>query len=217
MLADSMGLPFPRNRLPMFADSVLHGHYLYSQSFKDVCVVWRDGRDVMVSWYFHKVVGNELSSAKATNAVVKYLGFKDPNDIQHNLSKFIEYSFQEQIQPRFSWTEFVDAWLDKPVFHTKYEQLLSEPEQELKRALAWFGCNNVSDLEIDNIISNYSFSNQSGRVQGDEESSSYLRKGVSGDWVNHFTLQSKEIFNEYAGAHLIRLGYESDYSWLSGQ
>jgi hypothetical protein len=46
MLGRALGVPFPRERFPMLGTSIMHGH---SWGMKNVIVVWRDGRDVMVS------------------------------------------------------------------------------------------------------------------------------------------------------------------------
>lgn len=217
MLADLLEIPFPRNRLPMLAGSqMLHGHYAYSNKFNNVCIVWRDGRDIMVSWYFHKIMGNELTSAKATTALGKYFGFDDVKDIESNLPKFIEYSFTNQHQPKFSWSEFVEGWYNKSAFHTKYEQLLVEPHTELRRALEWLQVAEVPDERIIEVVDKYSFSSQSGRSAGKESTGSYLRKGISGDWLNCFSQESKEIFCHYAGDHLIKLDYEKDKAWVKG-
>jgi hypothetical protein len=43
--------------------------------------------------------------------------------------------------------------------------------------------------------------------------SSTFRKGVIGDWRNHFTEEHKSIFKELAGQQLIELGYERDLKW----
>jgi len=214
MLSDALDLPFPRNRLPMLRNSMLHGHYNYNSNLGNCCVVWRDGRDVMVSWYYHKIIGNELSSGKASSSLVKYLGFKDPVDINNNLPAFIEYSFEEQRQPKFSWADFVNAWSGKEAFHTKYELLLEDPGWELIKAVEWLGCSPLPQSHVNEIVSRYSFANLSGRKPGEESRKSYLRKGTSGDWKNHFSFQSRSLFNEYAGPKLVQLGYERDESWV---
>jgi len=41
-----------------------------------------------------------------------------------------------------------------------------------------------------------------------------LRKGVAGDWRNHFSKDAKQVFNKLAGKELIKLGYEIDESWI---
>jgi hypothetical protein len=52
-----------------------------------------------------------------------------------------------------------------------------------------------------------------GREQGQEDTSSFYRKGVAGDWKNHFTERDKRIFKKEAGELLIELGYERDLDW----
>jgi len=47
-----------------------------------------------------------------------------------------------------------------------------------------------------------------------EDKKSFLRKGISGDWKTHFSLEAKQVFNYYAGDILIGLGYEKDGTWL---
>lgn len=214
LLSEAMGLPFPRNRLPMFRSSLLHGHYRYRPIMTNSAVVWRDGRDVMVSWYYHRVVGNELSSASLTSETAKLLGVKDAQDIGKYLPRFIEHSFHAETQPRFSWSEFVDDWYDKEVFHTKYEDLLVDAASELGRAIDWFGVEGVSAARIDEIVAKYSFQAQSGRKPGSENTKSYLRSGVAGGWKDKFSPEARELYSHYAGKQLIKLGYESDDSWV---
>jgi hypothetical protein len=52
-----------------------------------------------------------------------------------------------------------------------------------------------------------------GRKRGEEDSSSFHRKGVAGDWRGVFTERDKEVFKEAAGELLIQLGYERDDDW----
>ena len=72
----------------------------------------------------------------------------------------------------------------------------------------------MSDSKGQQIADEYSFENQSKRVAGNENINSFMRKGIIGDWKNSFTQASKELFAEYAGNELIKLGYEKDYSWI---
>jgi hypothetical protein len=52
-----------------------------------------------------------------------------------------------------------------------------------------------------------------GRTQGEEASSSFYRKGIAGDWKNHFSEEDRRVFKEEAGELLIRLGYEKNGGW----
>ena len=64
------------------------------------------------------------------------------------------------------------------------------------------------------IVNRFSFRNQSGRKPGQENIRSFLRKGIVGDWKNHFTSEARQVFNQHAGDALKMLGYESDDSWV---
>ena len=51
------------------------------------------------------------------------------------------------------------------------------------------------------------------RKPGDEDNRSQFRKGISGDWKNHFKNSHRDCFKELAGESLIKFGYEQDMSW----
>jgi hypothetical protein len=52
-----------------------------------------------------------------------------------------------------------------------------------------------------------SFRAVSGRSAGDEDLSSHLRKGIVGDWKNHFDGAALSRFEAVAGPLLQELGY----------
>lgn len=67
---------------------------------------------------------------------------------------------------------------------------------------------------LDAILEQFSFQNLSkGRNKGAENKQSHYRKGVPGDWKNHFTEEHKAEFKRRFGDLLIRMGYETDNSW----
>jgi hypothetical protein len=61
----------------------------------------------------------------------------------------------------------------------------------------------------DNRFSNYA----GGRKQGEENASSHYRKGVAGDWKNHFKPEHVERFKQLYGEVLLKLGYEKTPDW----
>jgi hypothetical protein len=64
------------------------------------------------------------------------------------------------------------------------------------------------------ILSEHTFERQSGgRSCGDEDRSHHFRKGVWGDWRNHFTDLHVERFKELYQDVVELLGYESDDDW----
>lgn len=52
-----------------------------------------------------------------------------------------------------------------------------------------------------------------GREPGQEDVKSHYRKGVAGDWRNHFNEEHIALFKENFNDLLIRLGYETGDSW----
>jgi hypothetical protein len=52
-----------------------------------------------------------------------------------------------------------------------------------------------------------------GRKKGEEDAQSHFRKGVAGDWKNHFTPKVKDVFKERYGQLLIDLKYENSLDW----
>ena len=69
-------------------------------------------------------------------------------------------------------------------------------------------------LNLLGIIHRNRFAAKSGgRLPGAEDQGSHYRKGVAGDWRNHFT---KKIENEFKMRHgnlLVKLGYEDNLDW----
>jgi hypothetical protein len=52
-----------------------------------------------------------------------------------------------------------------------------------------------------------------GRSKGSEDEASHYRKGLPGDWRNHFTDRHKDFFKKNYNELLIKLGYETDDNW----
>jgi hypothetical protein len=215
MLSEAIGVPFPRNQTPSIRPSILHGHYLNGWGMKNVVVVWRDGRDVMVSWYYQCLFTHQRGNDHLVDAVRAELQFQDYDDIRANLPAFIEYSFTHQKHPAFSWTDFWHRWYPRhDVVHVRYEDLLANTAGELGRVYAELTGRSLSVERAAEIAEKFSFAQQTGRKPGDEDKTSFLRKGIAGDWRNHFSEEARITFDRYAGAELVASGYERDNSWL---
>lgn len=209
MVSEATGLPFPRNRLPLFSGSIMHGHYLSTFGMKNVIIVWRDGRDVVVSQYFHWLFENEFggSSWKKCRAD---LGFQDYDDIVTNLPKFIDYVYVQKKHPRFSWSDFVNQWFGRNVIYVKYEDMRKQPVGELMRIVNELTSEQLDPERAAEIVDKFSFEKQSGRKCGEENKNSFMRKGIVGDWKNSFSGEAIAVFKKYAGNELVKLGYEED-------
>jgi len=215
MLSEALGIPFPRNRHPTLRRCVLHGHVMPGPRRPRRVIVWRDGRDVMVSWYHHCMFRNEKENADLVARTRAQLRFPNPENVRENLPTFIDYAFHEQEHPGFSWSTFVDAWLDdEPSVQTSYEAMRNDPVGELGRLLSSLDLSADRTGDVRDIVRRHSFAAQAGRDAGTERRGSFLRKGIVGDWKNHFSPAAREVFHRVAGPALIRLGYESGPEWV---
>lgn len=216
MLADYLEIPFPRNRRPRFETSVLHGHHLYHPRFENAICVFRDGRDIMVSAYFHSFFEHERHKPATVRRNRRNLPFDDYNAVRENLPRFIEYCFTRKSRGfgSFSWDEFVCSWMDSGAPIVRYEDMLKDAAGELGRAIQAVTNVGPDPSRLAEIAKKYSFERLARRKAGQENTRSFLRKGVAGDWRNKFTLEAGKVFDHYAGDILIRAGYEEDRSWI---
>jgi hypothetical protein len=88
----------------------------------------------------------------------------------------------------------------------RYEDLLRDPPEMLRRVFRLLGARTDEKI-IERCIKASSFERVSSRQRGEEDSGSFFRKGVAGDWRSVFTERDLEIYQELAGNQLIEMGY----------
>lgn len=93
--------------------------------------------------------------------------------------------------------------LSRHILQNRFPRLQSF--RKLDRMPAW--------LLFSFIYSNRFAKLAGGRDQGKEDVHSHYRKGVPGDWRNHFTARHKDYFKKNHNDLLVRLGYEKDDTW----
>lgn len=211
MLSEALNIHHVRHQFPPLKRALLHMHSIDGRGLKNVTVIWRDGRDVMISWYYHCLFEQNHFNAELVASVRAQLGDRDYDNVYEHLPDFIEYAFTAARFPRFTWADFVRYWHDKNgVLYTRYEDLLLHPADELIRLSAAHHQGSVLDRNAAvQIAEHYSFQNQSGRKAGNEQKHHFLRKGIVGDWKNNFSQQACEVFDFYAGEEMRLLGYQS--------
>lgn len=163
-------------------------------------VMFRDLRDVAVSHYFY------------VRQTPWHPEFSDYSQL--GVEEGLLYFCNTLLEPFVDWIRSWARHADTDLCHTlRYEELLNDPESELAAVCHHFGLKASSDT-IKEIVSRHSFEQQSGgRVRGEEDTSSFYRKGISGDWRNHFSAEVEEVFQDKAGELLVDLGYEKDSDW----
>jgi hypothetical protein len=212
MLAEYLGIPFPRNRLPPLSACLMHGHYLPSPGMRRVIPVVRDGRDVMVSWYHHCYFVNERYNERLVARMKRLLPFENYDDVAANLPAFIRFVFETGEPIGFNWRQFMDGWKDEANVCVRYERLLTDPVAEMAESIR-LGLGREPDItRLVAICDKYRFEKQASRSSGQERKNSFLRKGVAGDWKNYFTEEAMKVFIGYAGYTMVEWDYEKSCS-----
>src|SRR3712207_2878799 len=163
MLGRALGVPFPRNRLPVLGSSIMHGHYLSPWGMKNVVVPWRDGRDVMVSWYHQQLIEHQWNRAQVARSR-RELPLEGYEDVRKNLPAFIEYAFTRPHSPPFSWADFVRRWHGREgTVNVRYEDLRRDTPNELRRIVGELTGEKLGPERASAIADEFSFERQSGR------------------------------------------------------
>lgn len=221
MIADYLRVPLPKKTtLPLGFECVIHNHWGYSRKYYRPVYVVRDGRDQCVSMFFHLVRIVQGDNA----ALKKYIHKKLPEFEKRYLSEsgeprlypdFVRSWIQQPVAVQYSWNRHVLQWWDKPdVHYIKYEDLLADPHGGLADTLKHLRPNlKIDEQKLDQTVQRFSFKTVTGRNPGEADNSSFVRKGIAGDWRNHFDSQCCKSFHELSGDVLLKLGYESNESW----
>ena len=94
-------------------------------------------------------------------------------------------------------------------FSLRYEAMLEDTPAEMTRLFGWLDCD-AEPATIEKIVARNTFSALSGgRRPGEADAQSFLRKGIAGDWKNHFDEECNALYCEVAGEALVAAGYEA--------
>ena len=194
---------------PVVPGKVYPTLYLTREQFRSVAlprnhrkfVVIRDLRDTLVSLYFsqlksHPILFKGMEQQRQTLAAL--------GPEEGLLAAMHELVFAAQVQ--WSWTV-----AREPV--VKYEDLLQNDEDILADVLLRRCQLGVGREVLRDTVRANRFEAFSGRKPGDEDVTSHQRKGIAGDWRNHFTPRVTEVFKRRYGSVLIATGYEKDFKW----
>jgi hypothetical protein len=164
-------------------------------------IVIRDLRDTLISWYFS----------------LRYTHTPDPVVNEHR-ARLNGCSIPEGLLYLATHNDFVGlcsipaSWLNSGELTVRYEALIESPHETF--AQIFEHCRiDVPDERRTKAVDRWLFENMASRRRGEELRTSHMRKGVAGDWQNHFTPELTTAFKERFGDLLIRLGYERDGSW----
>ena len=151
----------------------------------------RDGRDVAVSGWFHNVryAGERFAQQFPTMPTyIKYL-------CEHHWIPYITAAQQ-----------FGQSHPDR-YFELRYEQLHEDPKTIVEQLLNFLNVDASQQAVMQCLEAGAFKTLTKGRAEGDEDKNSFYRKGVAGDWKNHFDDAATEAFEQTGGEMLRQLGY----------
>jgi hypothetical protein len=178
----------------------------------------RDGRDVIVSWAYHYL---RISDANDWPPRFRCLAerwcpiyekeperFRDPKVGPFGDDEWVRTACR-------GWAEYIKhdlVEMDRlkasgtPVLKIVYEEMREDIDAHCKRLYEFLGVDpDLAEEPSEATKTRPGFKKESFK--------SHYRKGVSGDWRNHFDDRIIRIFKEEAGEALVQAGYEKDLNW----
>uniref|UniRef100_A0A8C1XJJ0 Sulfotransferase n=1 Tax=Cyprinus carpio TaxID=7962 RepID=A0A8C1XJJ0_CYPCA len=180
-------LPSPRAIVSHMQYNLMPSSFFKSKA--KVIYVARNPKDVLVSLYhFHKMA--------------KFL--EDPGTFEEFSDKFLSGKVMFG-----KWTDHVKSWrnpeLGDRILYITYEEMLQDLREVLGRILKFLG-RELSAEALDRVVNHGTFKNMKTNKMSnyslvpedimDSKKSPFLRKGIAGDWKNHFSpeLDAKCVF-----------------------
>jgi hypothetical protein len=164
--------------------------------------VMRDPRDIVVSWYF------SMKHSHAPNpGVLEHRDALAGRSVRDGL----EYTTGHldrggSFAALRSWAEAQGT--DDHILVVRFEDLIGvDATKTFARVLAHCDIR-VPAAVLQDCVARLSFGRLSGRDPGVEDRSAHYRKGVAGDWKNHFDERLAAWFDERTDHLAARLGYE---------
>ncbi|XP_068098993.1 sulfotransferase 2B1-like [Hyperolius riggenbachi] len=160
----------------------------FSTSKAKIIYTMRNPKDVIVSFFFFRKM---------------YCYHKVNGDFQKSVDVFLEGNGGYG-----SWFNHLKGWMqmkdDSRFFFITYEELLKDHRGSVIRLCKFLG-KNLTDAQIDSVVKHSSFNTMKDNKMSnltempfdmlDQTKGSFLRKGVSGDWKNYFTVAQSEYFD----------------------
>jgi len=167
-----------------------HQFYSFRDCYKIVkqnnhcfyCV--RDGRDVLVSWYHHC---KTMQFIRQNITFGQFLRMRLPEQREYWYDRKLSKNMIER------WKTHVESWIDKDINIIRYRDLLNDFEKTL--------------LQIAYIL--YEVPNSKVKPELKVHHSINPRKGIVGDWKNHFDEKDLDFFNQIAGSLNKQLGFDN--------
>lgn len=170
---------------------VMHMHTLRTAfpTAKFIHIV-RDGRDAAISITRHS--DRMLNRITLPGQPLFYQCIKEAAERWHG-SIQAALQFQQQFPHQYH--------------QVRYFELKQAPKEAMEGILSFLGASQDDEMIAQIYKANTFEALSGGRKAGQENISSFYRKGIVGDWKNHFDNKSLEIFNQIAQTSLEAMGY----------
>ncbi len=168
--------------------------------------IMRDLRDTLISRYFSMRYSHKPDAGGKIEAMRERLRDKTETD---GLTEVLNDDGVDKA------ARIQRSWLGAGEIVLRYEDLIANDVPLLVELFVEKLGLLVTAKEIERVVASQRFDTLYGRKMGEEDVMSHGRKGVAGDWRNHFTRQMAELFHSRYGDLLKDTGYESDAAWVA--
>jgi hypothetical protein len=195
---------------------VVQVHRLPQRWLRRPVVVTRDPRDMYVSFYYHET---QYRNREKHLAIERYFQHDPNRPLKEDFAVYLEARLTQVTHPSFPLSTFVRAWQSQPgVVWVRYGDCLDDGERELTRVVRELGLS-LDPQRVRHAVEANSFeaatrARGQQRRPGETDPGAFERKGISGDWKNHFDRRSCELVERHEGWSLRTLGYERDGGWV---
>ncbi len=195
---------------PVQAGMIYPAVYLTKQEFDTVplspgsqrFVVIRVLRDTLISWYFSMKISHPDVHPNLEDTRSRLNSLTEEEGLLHAVDRM---RLIADIQ--LSWVE-----AGEPVI--RYEDLIEHDESILTQVLLKKCRLPITGERLHEVLQANHFERYTGgRPRGQEDITAHHRKGIAGDWRNHFTSRVTDAFKARWGNLLVTTGYERDLNW----
>lgn len=181
--------------------TIIKSHFTFNTKYKKVIYIYRDGRDVSVSYYHH---------LKGKDRIPKDLTFED---------FFWNYFFKGKTVVG-DWGKHILSWQQKTddIIFVRYEQLQRNTYSEMCKILKF--CDILLDEE--KLIKSIALSSKENMASDELENKAnsiehkdaidgefkFIRKGIIGDWRDYYNEEMTHAFKAKYKEVMYRLEYK---------
>ena len=185
----------------------VNAHYEYIRELDVIGVhVVRDPRDLLVSAYFSHRNSHPTEGWSELEELRRHL-----RAVPEETGLLLEMEFCSGV------LDDMASWPDRPagILRLRFEDMIDDEQQAFRTIVDHLGLlDGIGVGALAEIVDRWSFERLTGgRKRGDEDAGHHYRKGIAGDWRNHFTPAIVWSFKHRYNDLLLRYGYEQGTDW----